>query len=85
MKTRKAISMLACIIAAFIIASPYSAGKKKYETPKYVFLFIGDGMGMSQVAAAESFMSYKADKLGGEQVLFTTFPVHGSAFSYSAD
>ena len=85
MKTRKAISMLACIIAAFIIASPYSAGKKKYETPKYVFLFIGDGMGMSQVAAAESFMSYKAGKLGGEQVLFTTFPVHGSAFSYSAD
>ena len=85
MKTTKAISMFACIIAAFILSSPYSAAKKRHETPKYVFLFIGDGMGMSQVAAAESYISYKAGKLGGEQVLFTTFPIHGSAFSYSAD
>ncbi|MBP5373986.1 MAG: alkaline phosphatase [Bacteroidales bacterium] len=54
-------------------------------TPRYIFLFIGDGMGNSHVCAAESYLSWKAGKLGGEQLLFTTFPELALASTYSAD
>ncbi len=51
---------------------------------KYIFLFIGDGMGNSHVAAAESYLSYKAGKLGGEQLTFTQFPELGLCSTHSA-
>jgi len=52
---------------------------------KYVFLFIGDGMSMSQISAAEVFSTarsssdIKVTKLG-----FTQFPVSGLATTYDA-
>ena len=54
-------------------------------TPKYIFLFIGDGMGNSHVCATESYLSWKKGKLGGEQLLFTQFPQLALASTYSAD
>lgn len=59
--------------------------EKNEGRAKYIFLFIGDGMGFSHVAATESYLSDKAGKLGGEQVTFTEFPYHGSASNYSAN
>ena len=56
------------------------------ETPKYVFLFIGDGMGVTQVAAAESYLAYTdGDKLGGLSMTMTSLPYFGMATSYSAN
>ena len=55
------------------------------QQAKYVFYFIGDGMGNSHVAATESYLSYKAGKLGGEQLRFTQFPYLGLASTYSAN
>lgn len=52
---------------------------------KYIFLFIGDGMGASHVAVAESYLSYKEGKLGGEQLLMTQFPYYGMATTHSAN
>lgn len=52
---------------------------------KYVFLFIGDGMGQTQVAAADSYLSYKSGVLGGEHMCFTQFPITGAATNFSAD
>lgn len=52
---------------------------------KYIFLFIGDGMGASQVAVAESYLSYKAGQLGGEQLTFTKFPELALCSTHSAD
>ena len=57
----------------------------KETKAKYVFLFIGDGMGATHVAVAESYLSYKAGKLGGEQLLMTSFPYYGTATTHSAD
>ncbi|MGM9736467.1 MAG: alkaline phosphatase [Candidatus Cryptobacteroides sp.] len=51
---------------------------------KYIFLFIGDGMGTSSVDMTESYLSYKAGKFGGEQLTFTRFPYFGTATTYSA-
>ena len=42
-------------------------------------------MGSAHVAAAESYLSYKAGKLGGEQLLMTTFPYYGTVTTHSAD
>lgn len=52
---------------------------------KYIFVFIGDGMGAGHAAVAESYLSHKEGKLGGEQLCFTGFPVLGLCTTYSAD
>ena len=72
-------------IAVAVTAVSCSASEKKDEKAKYIFLFIGDGMGNSHVAVTESYLSYKAGKLGGEQLLMTTFPVFGTCTTHSAD
>lgn len=83
MKTKNLILIVAAIFLA--MASAEYCEAKKNDRAKYVFLFIGDGMGFSQVATAESYLSYKQGLLGGAQLTFTTFPVHGSATSHSAN
>ena len=51
---------------------------------KYVFYFIGDGMGANQVLGAEMYRSaIQGEPLGRVQTLMTTFPYSGHASSYS--
>ena len=45
---------IVCILSAVVQAS---------EPPKYVFLFIGDGMGTAQRMAAEEFLKHQAKKV----------------------
>lgn len=52
---------------------------------KYIFLFIGDGMGASQVTLTESYMSYQKGELGGERLTFSSFPYFGMASTHSAN
>lgn len=73
------------IMAIAMMATALSCTQKEEERAKYVFLFIGDGMGNSHVSVTESYLSWKAGKLGGEQLTMTTFPVFGTATSHSAD
>lgn len=83
---RRIISIISCIIACIVLTDSIEcSAKKKQDIPKYVFLFIGDGMSYNNVALAESYLSYKSNKLGGEQLLFTTFPYQGCATSHSAN
>lgn len=58
---------------------------KKEEKAKYIFLFIGDGMGNPIVSLTESYMSYKEGKLGGERLTFSRFPYFGLATNHSAN
>ena len=81
MKHSKFFSVMSAVIAFILISTSAFAEKPA----KYVFLFIGDGMGCSTVDVAESYLSWKEGKLGGEQLLFTTFPIFGTAINYSAD
>ena len=73
--------MTAVIVSVVCLASCQNNDTKA----KYIFLFIGDGMGHAQISLAESYLSYKADKLGGEQVSFTKFPVYGTCTTHSMD
>jgi alkaline phosphatase len=52
---------------------------------KYVFLFIGDGMAMSQISAAEVFATARSSKdVNVARLGFTRFPVAGLATTYDA-
>lgn len=63
---------------AFILLLVFNVEAQK---PKYIFLFIGDGMGMVQVQLTDHYMrSVKSDSL-----TFTGFPVLGFQTTHSSD
>jgi alkaline phosphatase len=51
---------------------------------KYVFYFIGDGMGLAQVSLTEAWLADKDGRIGSEPLSFSQFPVLGTATTYSA-
>lgn len=75
------------VIAIFLVANcfigtdtcPAFAKSQLYsgKPAKYVFLFIGDGMGIPQRTAAEKFT--------GRRLLMDTFPAQGITTTYAAD
>jgi len=75
---------LAALALAFaFIAAPVFA--QKVEKAKYVFVFIGDGMSMTQVSAAEVYAKAMADKTPGFVKLgFSQFPAQGMTTTYDA-
>ena len=44
---------------------------------KYVFMFIGDGMGPHQVLSTEMYLAELDGKIGRKSLLMTTFPYSG--------
>lgn len=61
----------------------FKSPSRKNGSPKYVFLFIGDGMALPQIEAAEAFLSHKNQnsdfKPTGPQLNITQMPVLGMA------
>lgn len=56
------------------------------SSARYVFLFVGDGMGLAQVSLAEAYQaSISGDTLGFAPVSFTTFPVFGTSTTHCAN
>ncbi|MDR1681397.1 MAG: alkaline phosphatase [Prevotellaceae bacterium] len=53
--------------------------------PKYVFLFIGDGMGLAHVSLTEAYLAAKDGVHGSGNVSFTSFPVVGLVTTHSAN
>ena len=54
------------------------------QKAKYVFLFIGDGMGLGHISLTEAWFSQKDGKISNTPLGFTQFPVMGVATTYSA-
>ena len=52
---------------------------------KYVFYFIGDGMGINQVNLTEAYLSAMKGGRGSASLLMTSFPVASMASTFSAD
>lgn len=85
-KRKVSIIIATVLVAATTVATVVSLRKQKGETtPKYVFLFIGDGMGLAHAAAAESFLAYQDSCYGGGYLTFTQFPVVGLTRTYCMD
>ena len=53
------------------------------QKAKYVFLFIGDGMGLAQVNLTEAYLAALEDKIGFEHLNFTKFPQAGFVSTYA--
>lgn len=70
------------IVAAFILTVIASCGQPK---AKYVFLFIGDGMGTAHVSLTETYLANSRGEIGMDPLCFTSFPVLGQASTYSAN
>ena len=51
---------------------------------KYVFYFIGDGMGVNQINVTETYLAALKGKIGYEPILMSSFPVVGMVNTYSA-
>ncbi|NOR45974.1 MAG: alkaline phosphatase [Candidatus Delongbacteria bacterium] len=70
----KKISITLILLSIFILTSCNIETKKK---PIYIFLFIGDGMGLSHVALA--------DAMTDEKLTMLTFPTTGSTTTFAED
>lgn len=68
------------IIAA--VALVFASVAAYAQAPKYVFYYIGDGMGVGPVSAAESY--YRTVLNNEEPLLMTQFPVTGLCYTYSS-
>ena len=55
------------------------------QTPKYVFYFIGDGMGAHSVLLTEMYLASIEGELGTKPLCFSQFPVATVATHYSAN
>ena len=85
MKRRFLIALTVAATLTSVLSSCSRCCDSKDETAKYVFLFIGDGMGHAHVAATESYLSYKADTVGGAHLTFSRFPNIALTRTYSAN
>ena len=58
-------------------------GKAEPGKAKYVFYFIGDGMGVNQVIGTEMYLAEQEGRIGSKSLSFTTFPVRNHLTTYS--
>ena len=54
------------------------------QAPKYIFLFIGDGMGFNHVEASQIYAEKVGTDTGERSLLFPTFPVMTQVCTRSA-
>lgn len=59
------------------------AGALFAQEAKYVFYFIGDGMGQNQVLATEMYLAEMQGRIGVQPLCFTQFPFTGQCVTFS--
>lgn len=69
--------------AVVVVVLPQCGGLAKEKKAKYVFYFIGDGMGVNQVNGTEMYMAQKEGRIGIKPLHFTQFPIVNFATTYS--
>lgn len=75
MKRTILTSLLVCMMALSAFAE---------SQVKYVFYFIGDGMGVNQINVTETYLAALKGKIGIEPILMSSLPVVGLVNTYSA-
>ena len=89
---KKSILFILFLIAAMIAPAQATAplpsgeghGGGSAPSVKYVFYFIGDGMGVNQINVTETYLAALKGKIGFEPILMSSFPVVGLVNTYSA-
>lgn len=79
------LSLLFIFLYSFISLTATYAQPQVDKTvkAKYVFLFIGDGMGHAQVATTEAYVAALKEKIGFEPLRFTQFPYSGQSTTHA--
>lgn len=72
------------LLILFIVVFVFSSCQNNQKA-KYVFLFIGDGMGLSHRAITEMYNSSMNGEIGQKQLLMDSLPIQGYASTYSAN
>ncbi len=72
------------IIRAGLLALALCTATLAGAQARYVFYFIGDGMGTNQVLSAEMYRTELEGRIGRKQLLMTTFPYSGQVATFSA-
>lgn len=80
---KKVFYVLIVLMLAVCVTSQ-GRNLSKEKKAKYVFYFIGDGMGLNQVNGTEMYLAEKEGRIGIKPLNFTQFPVAGFATTYSA-
>ena len=83
LKTIRFSLIIAIILSGSLFYSCHRAddGNKA----KYVFYFIGDGMGLQQINTTQAYLAAISDTYGNKDLSFTSFPVTGFATTYAAN
>lgn len=71
--------LISCLAAALITLCAMAESQVKY-----VFYFIGDGMGVNQINVTETYLAALKGKIGFEPICMSSFPVVGLVNTYSA-
>jgi len=95
LKVKKRTLFLSVLLVLLLPFLAFGSGKTETETvpvqteetvrAKYVFLFIGDGMAIPQINAAEAYLAAGETAPGVRQLSFTRFPAGGLTTTYAAD
>lgn len=80
MKPRFYLLAFALFVGFFL---PQNECNAQTKTAKYVFYFIGDGMGVNQVNGTEMYFAQKEGRIGVKPLNFTKFPACTFASTYS--
>ncbi len=87
------VKRFACLVAVLVVlvsvmssASAFAQTQYQGPIPKYVFLFIGDGMSFPQVSSAEMFLGNlnSTGTIDTQMLNFSKFPVAGAAQTFDA-
>lgn len=79
----KKLIAITLLLAVFLTACEQNT--KQSPKVKYVFFFIGDGMGEAHVALTEAYLAQLEDSVGIKHLTMTDFPVMGLSTTYAAN
>ena len=74
--------LLSLFLALFFILS-CNESEFSSKKPKYIFFFIGDGMGLAHVNLTEAYLSSLDDSIGVEKLSMNQFPVFGMSTTFA--
>lgn len=82
----KSIVIFLLVIAAYATSAQQNDTKQsKTKAPKYIFYFIGDGLGLSQSNATETYLNAISDNGSPVKLHMNTLPYIGFYTTYAAD
>lgn len=85
MKTMHIKITLLAVLFTFLAIGPSWPQSAAPASAKYIFFFIGDGMGTAQVNSAQAYMAAMDGSDGFEKLTFTQFPYTGIAYTNALD